>query len=80
LVLSRSELLRQRTQHDLVNTHIGRLLDGEGDGAGDRVGGDGLFVKLVHRLAAGFVTGAELEFAIHGARVDGGDADLSGLS
>jgi hypothetical protein len=58
-----SKLLRQRAQYDFVDAHISRLFDG--DGAGDRVGGDCLFVELVHHLAAGFVFDAELEFAIH---------------
>ena len=59
------KLLCQRPQHDLVDAHIGRLLNGEDDGAGNRVGGDGLFVELIPHLAAGFVAEAVLEFAIH---------------
>ena len=60
-----SELLRQRPQHDLVDASIGRLFNREGDGAGDRVGGDGRLVELGQVVAAGFVAGTELEFAIH---------------
>ena len=44
------ELLRQRPQHDLVDTHIGRLFNRECDGAGDGVGGDGLFVERIQAL------------------------------
>ena len=46
-----------RADGDVADLDVVRLLDGEGDGAGDGVGGDGELVPAAADLLAGFEVG-----------------------
>src|SRR5262249_29644844 len=70
-----SELLRGGTQHDFVDVHIAWFIDGVGNGAGHGVRRNGLFVELLHELAAFLVRAAMLQFRIDRTRFDGGGTD-----
>src|SRR5579859_1718465 len=72
---SRLEVETGRTDDDLIDVDIGRLLDREGDGARNRGGGDSLLVQGEHGVLGG-AGRVVLEIALHGARRDRRYADL----
>ena len=73
------EVLRRRPDDNLVNFHLGWLLDGVSDRARDRVGRNGHFVELAQILSGRFLRAAFRELRGNSARRNYGAANVVGL-
>jgi len=72
------EILRRGPDDDLVDFHLGRLLDGVSDRARDRVGRNSHFVELVQIFSGRFPRAAFRELRGNSTRRDHGAANLVG--
>lgn len=75
--LNSLEFLHGWAQNDLVNIHVSRLLNCEGDSSSDRFGGNCMLVEVHYEIAALLVGAAEFQFGVHGARFDSRGADAA---